>query len=209
MQPRDHWQQVYTSKAPDEVSWFQEHATLSLSLIRDHGVPPDATIIDIGGGASTLVDDLLASHFANLSVLDISGAALAAARARLGERATAVRWLEANIMEAALPEATYDVWHDRAVFHFLTATEERQTYVRAVTRAVKPGGLVIIATFAEDGPTRCSGLPVCRYSASELHAAFGEAFALLESRKETHHTPGGNEQQFVYCVFQRRETPHA
>ena len=209
MQPRDHWQQVYTSKAPDEVSWFQAHATPSLRLIRGYGVPPDAAIIDVGGGASTLVDDLLANHFENLSVLDISEAALAATKARLGDRASAVRWLEADILETALPEATYDVWHDRAVFHFLTTPEERQSYVRAVIRAVKPGGLVMVATFAEDGPTRCSGLPVCRYSASELHAALGEAFALLESRKETHHTPGGNEQKFLYCVFQLRETPHA
>src|SRR5262249_20761732 len=139
-------------------------------------VPSSASIIDVGGGASTLVDDLLSGNFKDLTVLDLSGAALAAAKARLGARAAKVKWIEANVLDAELPRHAYDVWHDRAVFHFLTNDEDRHDYVRVVLHAVKPGGLVIVATFAEDGPTKCSGLPVMRYSASELHAQFGEPF---------------------------------
>ncbi|MDP3813676.1 class I SAM-dependent methyltransferase [Pseudomonas sp.] len=203
MQPKEHWEQVYSSKAVDEVSWFQEHAALSLKLIRDAGVPLTASIIDVGGGASTLVDDLLANGYGNVTVLDLSGAALAAAKHRLGARAADVQWLEANIIEAELGSNAYDVWHDRAVFHFLTSAEERHAYVRAVLRAVKPGGLVIVATFAEDGPSKCSGLPVMRYDAQELHAEFGEPFVLLGHEKESHYTPGGNEQKFVYCFCRK------
>ena len=199
MQSKVHWENVYSTKAADEVSWFQSHAERSIKLIRDAGIPPTASIIDVGGGASTLVDDLLATGYEDITVLDLSGEALATARSRLGARASEVRWLEANILEIALDAHAYDVWHDRAVFHFLTTAAERHRYVRAVLRAVKPGGLVIVATFAEDGPTLCSGLPVMRYNASELHAEFGEPFVLLGHEKESHHTPGGNEHKFVYC----------
>lgn len=203
MQPKDHWEKVYATRTTDEVSWFQEHAELSLKLIRDAGVPLTASIIDVGGGASTLVDDLLAGGHENIMVLDLSGAALAAAKARLGDRASDVQWLEANVIDAEFPAHAYDVWHDRAVFHFLTKEEERHAYVQAVLRAVQPGGLVIVATFAEDGPTACSGLPVMRYGANELHAEFGESFLLLGHEKESHHTPGGNEQKFVYCFCRK------
>lgn len=203
MQSKDHWENVYTTKAADEVSWFQEHAALSLKLIQEAGLPLTASIIDVGGGASTLVDDLLASGYENVTVLDLSGAALATAKARLGARAADVQWLDANILDAELGLNTYDLWHDRAVFHFLTSEQERCAYVRAVLRAVKPGGLVIVATFAEDGPSKCSGLPVMRYDAKELHAEFGETFVLLGHEKESHHTPGGNEQKFVYCFCRK------
>ena len=203
MEPKEHWEKVYNAKAPTEVSWFQEHAELSLKLIRDAAIPMSASIIDVGGGASTLVDDLLAAGCDRLTVLDLSGAALATAKARLGARASHVQWVEANVLEADLPSHAYDVWHDRAVFHFLTTTQERQAYVRKVLQAVKPGGLVIVATFAEDGPTRCSGLPVMRYSASELHAEFGEPFQLLGHERESHHTPSGSEQTFVYCFCRK------
>jgi 2-polyprenyl-3-methyl-5-hydroxy-6-metoxy-1,4-benzoquinol methylase len=203
VQSKDHWENVYTTKAADEVSWFQEHAALSLKLIQEAGVPLTASIIDVGGGASTLVDDLLASGYENVTVLDLSGAALATAKARLGGRAADVQWLDANILDAELGLNTYDLWHDRAVFHFLTSEQERCAYVRAVLRAVKPGGLVIVATFAEDGPSKCSGLPVMRYDAKELHAEFGEPFVLLGHEKESHHTPGGNEQKFVYCFCRK------
>jgi 2-polyprenyl-3-methyl-5-hydroxy-6-metoxy-1,4-benzoquinol methylase len=203
MEPRAHWEKVYSTKAPTEVSWFQEHAALSLKLIRDARVPATAAIIDVGGGASTLVDDLLASGFDRLTVLDLSAAALATAKARLGARASNAQWLEANVLEADLPSHGFDVWHDRAVFHFLTTEDDRQAYVRKVLHAVKPGGLVIVATFAEDGPTRCSGLPVMRYSAGELHAEFGEPFQLLGHERESHHTPAGGEQKFVYCFCRR------
>jgi len=203
VQSKKHWENVYSTKATDEVSWFQEHATLSLKLIRDAGIPLTASIIDVGGGASTLVDDLLLNGYENITVLDLSGTALTKAKARLGSRASAVQWLEASVIEAELPTLAYDVWHDRAVFHFLTAAEERHAYVQAVLRAIKPGGLVIVATFAEDGPTKCSGLPVMRYGANELHAEFGDAFLLLGHKKESHYTPGGNEQRFIYCICRK------
>lgn len=203
MQPKDHWERVYSTKATDAVSWFQEHAEHSLRLIQRTGVPLSAAIIDVGGGASTLVDDLLASGYSNLTVLDLSAAALAAAKRRLGSLSSNVQWLEANITNASLPANGYDVWHDRAVFHFLTSPEERRSYVEAVLRAVKPGGHVIVATFAEDGPTQCSGLPVMRYSAAELHAQFGESFELLQQEKEAHRTPSGGVQQFVYCYCRK------
>ena len=141
--------------------------------------------------------------YERVTVLDLSGAALAAAQVRLGARASCVKWVEANIIVAELPAGEFDVWHDRAVFHFLTTEMERHAYVQAVLRAVKPGGFVIVATFAEDGPTKCSGLPVMRYGANELHAEFGESFLFLGHEKETHHTPGGNEQKFVYCFCRK------
>jgi SAM-dependent methyltransferase len=203
MHSKEHWEKVYSTKATDAVSWFQPHADLSLGLIVAAGVGRGASIIDVGGGASTLVDDLLANGFTNVSVLDLSAAALAAARKRLGSRASGVRWIEADITRADLPAGEYDVWHDRAVFHFLTSPEDRAAYVQAVFRSVKPGGHVIVATFAEDGPLQCSGLPVRRYRADELHAEFGESFQLLDHRREAHHTPSGTVQQFVYCYCRR------
>jgi ubiquinone/menaquinone biosynthesis C-methylase UbiE len=203
MQSKEHWEKVYTTKATDTVSWFQPHADLSLDLIKATGVSHDAAIIDVGGGASTLVDDLLVNGYTDLSVLDLSAAALAAAQKRLGSRASKVQWIEADVTKADLPDYRFDVWHDRAVFHFLTSAEDRAAYVQTVFRAVKPGGHVIVATFAEDGPNRCSGLPVMRYRADELHAEFGEAFSLLSHQKEAHHTPSGKVQRFVYCYCRR------
>lgn len=203
MQPKNHWEKVYATKSHTEVSWFQERAGLSLRLIEEAGIARDAAIIDVGGGASTLVDDLLGAGYQKVTVLDISGAALAAARARLGALANAVRWLESDILSAEFPEHAYDVWHDRAVFHFLVAPEEREAYVRTVLRAVKPGGLVIVATFADDGPTQCSGLPVMRYRPNELHQQFGAPFTLLRHERESHNTPAGNIQKFVYCLCRK------
>jgi len=203
MESKEHWEQVYSTKASTEVSWFQEHAALSLKLIREAGIPKSASIIDVGGGASTLVDDLLANGYVHLTVLDLSGAALATAKSRLGPGSARVRWVEANVLTADLPTHGYDVWHDRAVFHFLTSEDERHAYVNKVLQAVKLGGLVIVATFAEDGPTKCSGLPVMRYRAEELHAEFGAPFQLLGHERESHHTPGGNEQKFVYCFCRK------
>ena len=203
MLAKEHWDKIYSTRAANAVSWFQKHADLSLRLIRATGVPADGSIIDVGGGASPLVDDLLADGFTNVTVLDLSAAALSAARLRLGSRASAVHWLEADITQASLPVRAYDVWHDRAVFHFLTTLEARTAYVRNVLRSVKPGGHVIVATFAEDGPTHCSGLPVVRYSADELHSAFGDRFSLLKHEKEAHQTPFGTVQQFVYCYCRK------
>ena len=203
MQSKNHWEKVYGTKSPTDVSWFQEHAMISLKFIQDTRIPRTAAIVDVGGGASTLVDDLLVNGYGNLTVLDISGAALSAAKARLGPRAENVNWVEANILGAALPDHAYDVWHDRAVFHFLVTPAERRAYVQTVLSAVKPDGLVIVATFAEDGPTKCSGLPVMRYSAEELHSEFGESFTLLGQQKEPHKVPTGNVQQFVYCLCRK------
>jgi SAM-dependent methyltransferase len=169
MPAKEHWDKIYSTEPANAVSWFQEHADLSLRLIRGTGVVADGSIID----------DLLANGFTNVTVLDLSQAALSAARLRLGSRASAVLWLEADITRVSLPVRAYDVWHDRAVFHFLTAPEARAAYVQNVVRSVKSGGHAIVATFAEDGPTQCSGLPVVRYSADELHAAFGDRFSML------------------------------
>jgi ubiquinone/menaquinone biosynthesis C-methylase UbiE len=205
MRVKEHWEQVYTTKPTNGVSWFQEHAELSLCLIRETGV--SGAIIDVGGGASTLVDDLLNEGYRDPTVLDVSSAALAAARKRLGTRAESVTWIEADILAAKLPSRTYDVWHDRAVFHFLTEPSARATYVETVLRTVKPGGYVIVATFAEDGPTKCSGLPVARYRADELHAEFGDPFTLLRHEKESHRTPFGTVQQFVYCHCLKNPDP--
>lgn len=203
MQVKSHWEHVYETKSVDAVSWFQPHAEQSLRLIRQTGLAPTASIIDVGGGASTLVDDLLDDGFRHVTVLDVSGAALAAARARLGERAASVTWLEADITQVALPRHAYDLWHDRAVFHFLTSDGDRRAYVAAVQRAVKPGGYVIVATFAEDGPLQCSGLPVVRYSPSALHAEFGATFSLERHEREEHHTPSGAVQKFIYCYCRK------
>lgn len=203
MHSKEHWERVYATKAADRVSWFQQHAQLSLRLIRDTAVDSSAPIIDVGGGASTLVDDLLAEGYSAVSVLDLSAAALAVAQKRLGSSADRVMWLEADVTTTSFPVHAYAVWHDRAVFHFLTSPDQRAAYVRAVQRAVKPGGHVIVATFADDGPTECSGLPVVRYSADRLHAEFGEPFTLLNQATEEHETPFGTLQKFVYCYCRK------
>ena len=203
MQSKDHWERVYSSRKTEGVSWYQEHAEQSLHLIYGTGVPRSAEIIDVGGGASTLVDDLLIEGYTAVTVLDLSLAALAAAKARLGSRSSKVRWLEGDIIKTSLPAQTFDVWHDRAVFHFLTNKEERQAYVETVLSAVKPGGHVILATFAEDGPLQCSGLPVMRYAPTELHAEFGSPFTLVQHEREEHHTPSGTVQKFIYCYCRK------
>lgn len=197
---KSHWERVYREKPADSVSWFQPHAQQSLALIRGIAAGQAARVIDVGGGASTLVDDLLdAPEDFSVAVLDISAAALDVARRRLQQRAAAVRWLEGDITQIDLPEQAWDIWHDRAVFHFLTEPAQREAYVAQVRRAVRPGGHVIVAAFAPDGPTHCSGLPVMRYAPDALHAQFGGAFELLEHLSESHLTPSGAVQQFVYC----------
>jgi len=197
---QQHWETVYATKAPDQLSWFRPHLELSQWLI-DKATAGDrrASIIDIGGGASTLVDDLLILGYSKVAVLDISQAALEIARRRLGDAATRVSWICGDVTAARFPEHAYDVWHDRAVFHFLTKAEDREAYVRNVATAVKPGGHVIVSTFGPEGPERCSGLDVVRYDAESLHREFGIQFRLVESRKEVHQTPFGTTQQFVYC----------
>jgi ubiquinone/menaquinone biosynthesis C-methylase UbiE len=199
MQSKFHWEHVYTTKSSTAVSWYQPHATLSLDLIQRIGIGPAAAIIDVGGGASTLTDDLVARGYRNLSVLDLSGEALAVARRRLGQKSGHVQWIESEVTAAPLPQRFFDVWHDRAVFHFLTAEADRRAYVDQVMRAVKPGGHVIIATFGLDGPGECSGLPVVQYDADSLHGEFGAAFELVEHDEEAHVTPAGRVQHFTYC----------
>ena len=203
MNRKEHWEHIYSTKSSDTVSWFQNHANQSLRLIHNTGLGKNATIIDVGGGASTLVDDLLSEGYSNLTVLDLSSAALAVAKQRLNKHADCVHWAEGDITRAELPVHHFDIWHDRAVFHFLTNPYDRHAYVEQVFRAVRPGGHVIIATFAEDGPDKCSGLPVMRYQPETLHAEFGDAFLLVEHEKEAHHTPTGVVQQFVYCYCRK------
>jgi SAM-dependent methyltransferase len=199
MNDRSHWDRVYTTRSAQEVSWFQPHAQQSLELIRQVAGARPGCVIDVGGGASTLVDDLLDLPQFDVSVLDISSAALDVARRRLGQRASRVHWLVGDITHAELPLRAFDLWHDRAVFHFLTDAAQREAYVAQVRRAVRPGGHVIVAAFGPDGPLQCSGLPVMRYAPDALHAEFGGAFELIEHLTESHQTPTGAVQQFVYC----------
>lgn len=203
MKPKTHWEHIYETKAPTRVSWYQEHAQISLQFIQRAGIQKTDHIIDVGGGASTLVDDLLAAGFEHVTVLDVSAKALEFARGRLGERAGLVNWIEADITQADLPEGAYDLWHDRAVFHFLTQPADRQRYIETARRAVRRGGHVIVATFAPDGPDHCSGLEVMRYSPESLHGEFGAGFGLVDSARETHHTPFGAGQKFIYCYCRR------
>jgi SAM-dependent methyltransferase len=200
--PHQHWESVYRDKAADQVSWFQQHAASSLRLIKE-GADTNAHIIDVGGGASVLVDGLLDAGYRHLTVLDLAESALAASRARLGARAQSVQWIAADITQAELPVAQYDVWHDRAVFHFLTDPDDRARYVAQVLKSVKPGGRVIVAAFGPGGPLQCSGLDVVRYAPDALHTEFGAPFKLLGHETEIHHTPTGREQEFVYCYCVR------
>lgn len=195
-----HWDKVYQSKAPATVSWYRAHLERSLELIERVAPDRSAAIIDVGGGESTLVDDLLTKGYRNITVLDISPMAIEFSRKRVGEPARQVTWLTADITQAALPPKHYDVWHDRAVFHFLTAADQRAAYVRQVSEAMKPGGHVIVATFGPEGPEKCSGLSVVRYDADSLHDEFGARFRLIESATELHQTPLGTTQQFLYCL---------
>jgi len=195
---KTHWEKVYTTKAPESVSWYRAHLETSLALI-ERAVARSSSIIDIGGGESTLVDDLLLRGYKNLTVLDVSQTAIEVTEKRLGSAAEQVRWLVGDVVEIELEPHAYDLWHDRAVFHFLTSPERRLAYVRQVTRAVKPGGHVIVSTFGPEGPTKCSGLAVMRYDAESLHGEFGGRFRLVESSQELHQTPFGTTQQFLYC----------
>ena len=196
---REHWDRVYRTKRATEVSWYRAHLDTSLALIEQAAPDRTAAVIDVGGGESTLVDDLLARGYADVTLLDLSQAALEVTRERLGERGASVHWICGDATRVELPEARYDVWHDRAVFHFLTDAPARLAYVRQVARAVRPGGHVIVGTFGPEGPVQCSGLDVARYDAEGLHAEFGKRFELLRHLEEVHQTPAGRAQQFVWC----------
>lgn len=193
-----HWEQLYRSQPAESVSWFETAPTMSLALLDRAGLEPQSSVIDVGGGASSLVDHLLARDVRTVTVLDIAPAALDLARARLRDGAASVTWMAADVLTAPLPPAAYDLWHDRAVFHFLTAAEDRVRYVSQLTNALRPGGSVVLATFAEDGPTRCSGLDVVRYTTNALAAELGRTFELRESIRAAHRTPRGGVQSFLY-----------
>jgi len=199
MKSQEHWETVYRTKATNQVSWYAEHLDRSLAFIEGAGLAKDATILDVGGGAATLVDDLLDRGYADVTVLDLASAAVDRARERLGERAASVKWIVGDVTEVTLPEHSVDFWHDRAVFHFLRDEAARRRYVALVRRAVKPGGHVLVATFGPEGPERCSGLEVVRFDEDGLHAEFGGEFRKVGSARETHTTPWGSTQQFVYC----------
>ncbi len=203
MENKTHWEQIYHTKDCEQVSWYQLHPRLSLQYIQNTGIGKTGHIIDVGGGASRLVDHLLDDGFQHVTVLDISAEALEIVQQRLGQRTGSVTWLEADITQTTLPHHTYDVWHDRAVFHFLTEPQDRQRYINDVREAVKPGGHIIVATFASDGPERCSGLEVTRYDPQSLHSEFGTDFELLDSTREEHQTPFSTEQKFIYCYCRK------
>jgi 2-polyprenyl-3-methyl-5-hydroxy-6-metoxy-1,4-benzoquinol methylase len=196
-----HWQNVYQTKGERDVSWFEEIPTISLDLIRATGIVADAQIIDIGGGASRLVDALAAEGYHSVTVLDVSEKALATSRNRLGPSAKHVTWIVADVT-AWRPDKSYDLWHDRAAFHFLTAPGERRAYAECVRKAVRPGGHVVIGTFAPDGPERCSGLPVVRHDAASIGEVLARSFKLIESRQHDHQTPDRTTQRFQFSRFQ-------
>lgn len=197
-----HWENVYASKGEREVSWFQDSPAPSLGLIAEVGATLDTPIIDIGGGASRLVDSLVERGFRAVTVLDLSEAALRTAQGRLGDRATQARWLVADATTWESSE-TYDIWHDRAAFHFLTDERDRDAYVARLSQALKPGGYAIIATFALDGPEKCSGLPVARYDAASLRTTLGPRFAFIDTRPHVHAAPWGSTQSFQFSLFRR------
>jgi SAM-dependent methyltransferase len=199
MNTKAHWDRVYNIKPAEAVSWFAPHLETSLKLIHTASINKEAAIIDIGGGESTLVDDLFSEGYRNLSVLDISQKAIDVAKGRMGQNADRIQWYCADITQASLPGAHFDIWHDRAVFHFLTEPSQRARYIEQVKRSVKHGGYVIMATFGPEGPTKCSDLDIVRYDSKSLHNQFGESFQLLESSTEIHQTPMGTTQQFLYC----------
>lgn len=197
-----HWNTIHATRAENEVSWFQAEPAHSLELIRDAGATPASAIIDIGGGASRVVDALLAAGYRDLTVLDLAAPALERARGRLGAAAAGVAWIVADVTSWS-PPRRYDIWHDRAAFHFLTEAADRAAYVATLRQALHPGGHAVIATFAPDGPETCSGLPILRYDPQGLAAALGPGFTLLDSRRHLHATPFGTFQSFQFSHFRR------
>lgn len=209
MDAKAHWERIYHTFDPAQLSWYEEHPRLSLELIHRTGASKAAQIIDVGGGTSRLVDELLAEGYQHVTVLDIVERALELTRQRLRSRAAEVTWVEGDIMTVELPRDSYDVWHDRAVFHFLTQPEERRRYLATMRHAVRRDGHVIVATFTLEGPTqcgptRCSGLNVVRYSPATLSVEFGDEFELVTNMNELHRTPLGVEQALLYCSFKKR-----
>lgn len=203
MNEKEHWEEVYTTRHPHEVGWYEPHLRISLAWIRDLALPKDARIIDIGGGASTLVDDLLAEGYQQITVVDLSRAALATVQGRLGAAGERVMWLEGDVTSIELPTHDFDLWHDRATLHFLVEPEGQRKYADCLRNALKTGGRAIIGAFAPEAPPRCSGLPVHRYTVEALQDLLGAGFALERDHKELHITPGDTEQMYLFCQFRR------
>ncbi len=200
---RAHWERVYEAKRPDAVSWYQPHLSRSIEAIRATGLPLSSAILDIGGGASTLAEDLLDAGYSGVSVLDISRRAIDEARARLGPKADGIRWIVSDLFDAELPAGRCDLWHDRALFHFLQREEDRARYCEKLVSALRPGGYAVLATFGPNGPMSCSGLPTIRYSPEAMALTIGPSFTLLSHQLEDHHTPSNAVQQFIYCTFRK------
>ncbi len=200
---RRHWQRVYQRKSPDRVSWYEPVLERSLAMIESARLSPDAPIIDVGGGASSLAVHLLDAGHTDVTALDLSAVALDYARREAGEAAARIHWIEGDIRTHELTRR-YDLWHDRALFHFMTAVADRERYLEALRRGLRPGGHVVLATFGPDGPQECSGLPVMRYGVGELAATLGEEFEAISSEHDDHRTPAGGIQQFLYAHFRRR-----
>lgn len=203
MSQKDHWEQIYSTKPAEQLGWYKPHLQTSLSWIKGLNLAVGAPVIDVGGGASTLVDDLLEEGYRSITVLDISEKAVSTVRARLGKRAELVTWLEGDITSIDLPKHHFELWHDRAVFHFFTEQKQQRKYRENILNALKPGGHLIVGTFAPEAPAKCSGLPVQRYSPEQLENALGGEFELKRHHKELHITPGGVEQMYLYCQFHR------
>ncbi len=204
MNREQHWNQRYSTTPVERLGWYRTHLERSLAWIDELDLPSDASIIDVGAGASTLVDDLLARGFSDITALDVSREALAIARRRLGDDAQRIGWREADVTSADLPELAFDLWHDRAVFHFLTDEDDRRLYRRAVTRALRPSGYLLIGVFSPEAPPKCSGLPVQRYTLEQLESEFDEGFERIGDSGDLHITPGGVEQAYTYALFRRR-----
>lgn len=202
--PKEHWEKVYQAKKPTEVSWYQDNPELSLKLICETGINAEAKIIDVGGGASTLAGKLLTEGFKNLTVLDISSQALSYAKERFGKRSGEINWIEADITRFE-PPGLFDLWHDRAVFHFLTSPDDRKKYVEILNKTLKPGGHLIISAFGLEGPLKCSGLTVERYSPEKLQETLGSSFFLSKTVHENHITPAKMGQKFLYCCFRKKD----
>jgi 2-polyprenyl-3-methyl-5-hydroxy-6-metoxy-1,4-benzoquinol methylase len=207
MDAKLHWDKIYRTRRPTDVSWYRPHLEISLELIGEATADRGARIIDVGAGESTLVDDLVARGYRGVCAMDLSATALEVAKSRLDAKAAAVTWLRGDVLTFRFARHAYDVWHDRAVFHFLVDARDRAAYLRQVVRAVRPGGHVIVATFGPEGPTRCSGLDVVRYGPEALGAEFGTAFRPVRYATEMHRTPAGATQQFAYCCFSVGDKP--
>ena len=205
MSPKEHWDKVYSSKTTDRLGWYKPRLDPSLGWIKSLALDREDPIIDVGGGVSTLVDELLKTGYQSVTVLDISKQALSLLKSRLLDDSERVEWVSGDITSLELPAGFYGLWHDRAVFHFLTTADSQQKYVQSLVRSLKPGGYLIIGTFAPQAPAKCSGLPVQRYTVESLQDTLGEMFELKRHHKEMHITPGGVEQMYLYCLFRRNQ----